>query len=245
MSTPLNASVLKSFEILGLFSEDGPEISAATVVERLGMNTATAHRFLMTLERAGAISATSRGHYTLGPRLEEMGRLAESANPWRRLLQPRLDALSRLLDESVMACRFSSQGPVCVSVAGSQRAISVTIKLGTVLPAEISAQGKLWLARMSRPERERRVAEMIGDRVMPDMTRFHEELDGVLAEGVATNLGVTEPDIGAVAVPVLTPAGVMRLSFSVFGLLSRFDAARVARCRAALARAADEVGQGL
>ena len=246
MSTPLNASLLKGFEILSLFSEAEVEITAATVVDRLGMNAATAHRLLMTLERAGAVSATRRGHFILGPRIEELGRLAEASNPWSSVLTPRLEALSEELRESVMACRMSRLGPVCIGVTGSPQTITVNVRLGSVLPFPTTAQGKLWLAEMAPKEREQRLSSLtLLGHATPDTAALEAELIQIADEGIAMNLGGNEPDIGAIAVPVRDRKGKMRLSLSVFGLLSRFDASFLDRARSALTKAAEQVGAAL
>ena len=246
MGTPLNASLLKGFEILGLFSESEPEITTATVVERLGTNTATAHRLLMTLEKSGAVSRTRRGHFTLGPRIEELGRLAEGANPWSYILTPWLEALTQELNESVMACRLSNLGPVCVGVARSRQTITVNISLGTLLPLHLTAQGKLWLAEMTASEREQRLRSLpVLGSTPPNMRTLNAELKRIRKDGVALNLGANEPDIAAVSVPIRDKTGRMRLSLSVFGLLSRFSEDFVSRCRPALLSAAGEIGRRL
>ena len=245
MGTPLNASLLKGFEILGLFSEDETEITTATVVRQLGMNAATAHRLLVTLEKSGAVSRMRRGHFTLGPRMEELGRLAEETNPWPRVLKRHLDALAEQLGESAMACRLSRQGPVCVGVARSSQPISVDIRPGTLLPFHLTAQGRLWLAEMTRSERERRLSSIqpMGN-VPPDIQGLHAQLGKIRREGIALNLGDNEPDIAAVSVPVRDREGRMRLSLSAFGLLSRFDADFVSRCKPVLLSAAARIGRG-
>ena len=119
MSTPLNHSVLKGFGILSLFSADRKEISAETVVARLGMSQATAHRFLMTLEHAGALRITRRGRFALGQKIEELGWLAGESGSLSIIVQPEIDLLSSTLNESVMACRLTRFGPTCVAVANS------------------------------------------------------------------------------------------------------------------------------
>ncbi len=246
MGTPLNASLLKGFEILGLFSGDEMEITAATVVGQLGMNAATAHRLLITLEKSGAIIRTRRGQFALGPRIEELGRLAGETNPWPHVLKPHLDALAEQLNESSMACRLSRRGPVCVGVARSSQPISVHIRPGTLLPFHLTAQGRLWLAEMTRSERERRLNSLqpMGS-VPPDIQELHEEVRKIRKEGFALNLGDNEPDIAAVSVPVRDRDGRMRLSLSAFGLLSRFDEDFVSGCKPVLLSAAAMIGKGL
>ncbi len=241
MATPLNSSVLKAFEILDLITTDRGEISAATVASELGMNAGTAHRFLLTLEEAGALASVRRGAFSFGPRIEALGRLAESVNPMSARVQGVIDGLRDQLNESVMACRLGRNGPTCMAVSTADRAISVNIRVGTVLPTTVSAQGKLWLAMMREADRKawfRGHPEVVG---AIDIRAFEEELAAIRAAGFALNRGENEPDIGAVAVPVLLKDGKMYLSISVFGMLSRFDEHLVAKAKDVLKSAADQI----
>ena len=63
-------------------------------VDQLGLNNATAHRFLMTLEAAGALRATKRGYFALGPKIDELGQVSEETGAIGILLQPELEAVS-------------------------------------------------------------------------------------------------------------------------------------------------------
>ncbi|MES0810489.1 IclR family transcriptional regulator [Roseibium sp. SCPC15] len=245
MSTPLNGSLIKAFEILRLFDEDQSELSAVTVAQKLGLNTSTAHRFLLTLEHVGALTSLRRGHFGLGPRLEELGRLAELTNPLPVMVKPVLDAVSKDLNESVMACRLNRLGPVCVSVSESERSISVIVKTGTVLPFQHSAQGRLWLAHMTPETRASYLQDgavlRAHSQKQIDPESFTKDLETVRGKGYALNLGDNEPDIAAVSVPVWNAEGDMILSLSVFGMLSRFDAEFVERAKSRLRAASSEI----
>lgn len=245
MSTPLNQSVLKGFRILSLFSANRNEISAETVVARLGMSTATAHRFLVTLERAGALRITRRGHFALGQKIEELGWIAGESGSLSIIVQPEIDILSSALNESVMACRLTRFGPSCVAVANSSRPISVNISVGTLLPLHTTAQGKLWLSQMSPNERRARLAvtTIAGARVAPvDPETLENALKTIRKRGYALNLGENEPDIAALAVPVKDGKGKTRLTISVFGMLSRFNQEFLDTARAHLMEASTRIG---
>ena len=226
MATSLNNSVLRAFEILALLSKARPEISAAFVSQQLQLNSATAHRFLLTLEAAGALRTTKRGYFALGPKIDELGQVSEDTGAIGIVLQPELEGLSADLHESVMVSKLARRGPTCVAVVNSSRAISVNITVGTVLPFHASAQGKLWLAAMDADSRAAYLgnARIAGNELSPAQLRsLSAELDLVAKRGFATNLGDNEPDIAAVAVPVRNSTGKMTLSLSTFGLLGRFD----------------------
>lgn len=219
MTTPLNGSILKGFAVLRLFSPERPEISAAIVASELGMTTATAHRFLLTLEEAGALYSFQRGKFTLARWFQEMGQLAEMANPLADRVQPVIDRIARALNESVMACQLARTGPTCIAVARSDRPISVDIRVGTVLPIANTAQGKVFLANMDKAD----------SAVWLDGQPLPTDLKDVRSRGFAQNRGENEPDIGAVSVPVRNTTGQVVLTVSVFGMLSRFNADFVAR----------------
>ncbi|WP_305989299.1 IclR family transcriptional regulator [Roseibium sp. MMSF_3544] len=215
MSTPLNGSVLKAFSILRLITPERPEISASTVASEFGMNTATAHRFLLTLEESGALVSYRRGYFSLGAGIQELGRLAEITNPLAIKLQPIVSDLARKLHESVMVCRLGRKGPTCIAVAPSDRPLTVNINVGTVLPIGVTAQGRLWLANMSEED----VKDWLEGAAEPTAP----ELEQIKAQDYARNSGENEPDIGALAVPVRGRNGEVALTLSTFGMLSRFD----------------------
>ncbi|KMW59619.1 Pca regulon regulatory protein PcaR [Candidatus Rhodobacter oscarellae] len=246
MSTPLNNSILKGFDILALFTHEAHEISTATVTKKLGMNTATAHRFLMTLDRAGAIRSTRRGRFALGPRIEELGQITARRRTLAALVQPTLDALCGELGESIMACRLAQHGPSCIAYANSNRPISLQVREGALLPFHTTAQGYLWLAEMPEDERRERLeSASFASLEKPDLAAVETRIQRVYAQGYATNEGDNEPDLGAVAVPVRNIDGQMVLSMSVFGMLRRFDGAFIDRARAALLDAAASVAPEL
>lgn len=237
MTTPLNNSLLKGFEVLALFSRDRPEITAGTLQSDLGMNAATAHRFLATLEAAQAVTSVRRGAYRLSQGMAELGRLAAETNPYVLHVQPVLERLRDNLSESVMACRFGRTGPVCIAVAPAQRPIRVAIEVGTTLGLTNTAQGRLNLAYMDETARKKAI-----DRIEPG-TRLPEQADmaRIKTDRLARNTGEAEPDIGAVAVPVLGRDGALLLTLSVFCPVSRLDDAFAARAREHLHAAATEI----
>ncbi|TNJ47792.1 IclR family transcriptional regulator [Phaeobacter sp. B1627] len=236
MATPVNLSVIKAFDALDLFCDERPELTADTVARELRLSYATAHRFLVTLETAGVLTTVRRGVFAPGPRLARLGRMAEDLAPLPRSLQATLDALRQELNESVMACRFTARGPLCVAVSAAQRPISVNIRTGTTLPMLETAQGRLFLADMSVRDR---AGWARAQGVEPAVLRAIEPaLDQAQRSGHAINRGDNEPDIAAVSVAVRT-GGRTTLTLSVFGTLSRFDTAFIDRARDLLRDAAE------
>lgn len=244
MSTPLNGSILKSFEILRLITPERPELTAAMIEAELDINFATAHRLLASLEEAGALFSVRRGAYRLSLATAEMGRLAEATNPFMPRLQPLIDDLRTELNESVMVCRLSQSGPICVCVALSTRPITVSIRVGTTLSMLNSAQGRLWLAAMDATERntaiDRALAANPGASQPPE-----QEFIAIRKQGYAVNMGDVEADIAAVAAPIRDARGKPFLTVSVFGPVVRFGPDFLTEAKARMVEAARRIENDL
>ncbi|MBP0483509.1 IclR family transcriptional regulator [Sagittula salina] len=240
MATPINLSVMKAFDALDLLGEDCRELTAETVARELRLSYATAHRFLVTLEAAGVLTTVRRGAFAPGPRLARLGRMAEDLAPLPPALRPTLDRLRQALGESVMACRYTPRGPLCVAVSQAQRAISVNIRTGTTLPMTLTAQGRLFLAAMSPRDRAGWAAAQ--GEAAEALSGLEPVLAEIRAQGHALNRGDNEPDIAAVSVPVRS-GGRVQLTLSAFGMLSRFDDAFTIHALRFLKEAAAELGE--
>lgn len=238
MATSLNLSVMKAFDALDLLDETRPELTVEIVARELRLSNATAHRFLTTLEIAGVLTVVRRGAYAPGPRLSRLGRMADKLAPLPANLHPVLDQLRQDLGESVMACRFTPRGPLCVAVSLAQRPISVQIRTGTTLPMMCTAQGRLFLAGMSPRDRVQ-WASTQGESPQA-LAALEPVLTQLRVAGHALNRGDNEPDIAAVSVPIRV-AGRTVLTLSAFGTLSRFDAGFVTRAQGVLKAAAAEL----
>ncbi|WP_449415638.1 IclR family transcriptional regulator [Ochrobactrum teleogrylli] len=222
-----NGSVIKAFQILDLFDDQLLQIGSSDVVSRLGLNTITAHRFLKTLEAAGALVAVSRGHYRLGYKLAELGKRAAGADNLRSALQPVLDQLTKDVGEATLASSFDGESAICIARALPDRPMFVSIQLGSHLEAYASAHGKLWLAHLSETALdaylERVELKAINEGFVPNRSGLIAELHEIRESGLAFNRGEREPDVYALAVPVLNPSGKMICGLSVFSSKSRME----------------------
>ncbi|SMF77853.1 transcriptional regulator, IclR family [Tistlia consotensis] len=249
MSVQLNASVLKAFAILGLFTAERSEITAATVAAELGLNGVTAHRFLRTLERAGALVAAAKGVYRLGFLLVDLGDRATHQAQLGRTLQPVLDAITRDMNEASMVTAFQADMVVCIARALSGRSLSVDIRVGSQLDGYCTANGKLWLASLPAPALARYL-DLVERRPLTGATIVEraallEELERVRRQGWASNENEREEGIRAIAVPVTTHEGRMIAGLSVFGPTLRMTDAVMARALERLRAARAEIEQAM
>ncbi|ESR26201.1 IclR family transcriptional regulator [Lutibaculum baratangense] len=249
MASQLNGSVIKAFAILDLFTDARSEVTAGIVARELGINAITAHRFLKTLEHVGALVAVSKGVFRLGFTLVDLGDRVSEGGSLARTLQPILDSVTRAIGEASMATVFSADMVVCIAHAHSGRSLSVDVRVGTRLDAYCTAHGKLWLSQLREAELQRYLETVPLDRQSPhtivDRAALLEELEHVRRQGFAANDGEREEGIRAIAVPILTRAGRMVSSISVFGPSFRLTDEVMERSLARLRAAALEAEQAM
>lgn len=249
MTTPLNGSVVKAFDILNLFHASRAEITAGYVQETLGMNFITAHRFLRTLESVGALVAVEKGRYRLGYALVDLSQKAVEETNLAAILQPLLVEVTQDMQEASMATGFDGQMVVCIAKAASPHPLFVDIRVGSKLEAYCTAHGKLWLAFMDEAKLNLYLDTVVMRQATPasivDRDKLLQELREVRANKVAFNHEERDAGIVAVAVPVLARTGNLICGLSVFGPPHRLTGAALETAADRLRSAAQAVISGL
>ncbi len=252
----------------------GPLIRGLAVVRRLALadgrlpvselarDTAlarsTVDRVVSTLARLGHLRVEGRDA-CLTPRLMELGNAYLASCRLPALLGPAADALAARLDESVSIAVPDRDGVRFVHQATRRRAMSLTFRIGDLLPAERGATGPLFAAHWTDADwlrwRERRAADPYdtGFPVLPPAAGppaadpFADRAAAARRAGWSLDDQLIEPGLVAVAMPVLDPAGATVCAVSVVSHTSRHTAASlraavlaplgeaVGRMRAALA----------
>lgn len=189
-------SVERAAAMLALFSTAEPELSLASITERLGMSRATVHRYGISLRSTGLLRYDpARGTYSLGARVIELGRVALANLSIIKIAAPTMETLSEDANETVVLSIWDGTAPIVVQVVDrTERLVSIAIRTGSRLP-RTSAQGRLFLA-FSAAAREAESAREGGSRVPEG------DLEQVRRDELASSDGVIA-GITVVAAPVL------------------------------------------
>jgi DNA-binding IclR family transcriptional regulator/enamine deaminase RidA (YjgF/YER057c/UK114 family) len=247
MGTPLNNSVIKAFDILRVFPPHATGISASQVARKLGMTTATAHRFLLTLVDVGALRRDDKGQFQLGMLLADLGdRVAHDA-VLGQAVQPHIDTLVRELRESVSLAVMDGDAAVVAASGEPDRSLRIGMPVGRRMPLHASAVGKALLAHQPMPRIEALLAAMRMERltehsiVEPDRLREHLQL--IRREGFAVDREEMEDGLRCVAVPLFGDHGLLKGALSISVPSARLDQERQGRYVEELRRHAREISQ--
>ncbi|MDX3401638.1 MULTISPECIES: IclR family transcriptional regulator domain-containing protein [Streptomyces] len=253
------APLLRGIAVLGrLTGADGGTLSLSALERTTGLARSTVDRLTATLGRMGYVRLDGRD-VALAPRLMELGNAYLAALRLPALLSARADGLADELDESVSLAVGDRDGIRFIHQATRRRAMSLSFRIGDLLPAERTAPGPLFAAEWTASDwhrwRERRAADP-GDRSFPAVPPrepgapgedFARRAAKAAADGWALDDQLIEPGLVAVSVPVRDPGtGRVACVASVVSHTSRHTApdlraALLPRLRAAVAAMEDDL----
>ncbi|MFG2682828.1 IclR family transcriptional regulator C-terminal domain-containing protein [Streptomyces sp. NPDC048392] len=253
------APLLRGIAVLRRLTEaDDGTLSLSGLEKTTGLARSTVDRLTATLARMGYVRLDGRD-VTLAPRLMELGNAYLAALRLPALLSARADALADELDESVSLAVGDRDGIRFIHQATRRRAMSLSFRIGDLLPVERTAPGPLFATEWTEPDwrrwHERRAADP-EDRSFPavpprERTAPDEDFDlrtaKAAADGWALDDQLIEPGLLAVSVPVRDPGtGRVACVASVVSHTSRHTAsdlraALLPRLRAAVAAMEDDL----
>ncbi|MFJ8634076.1 IclR family transcriptional regulator C-terminal domain-containing protein [Streptomyces sp. NPDC093568] len=218
--TPL----IRGVAVLRRLTEADGTLSASGLERGTGLARSTVDRITSTLARMGYVRLDGRD-IALAPRVMELGNAYLSALALPDLLSSPADALADELDESVSLAVPDRDGIRFIHQATRRRAMSLSFRIGDLLPAERTAPGPLfatqWSAAEWRAWRERRAADP-DDRGFPAVPwQVHHPASGedferraarAREDGWALDDQLIEPGLVAVSVPVRDPRAGGRIA---------------------------------
>ncbi|MEH0556063.1 MULTISPECIES: IclR family transcriptional regulator domain-containing protein [unclassified Streptomyces] len=211
--TPL----IRGIAVLRRLTDAGGTASPSELERSTGLARSTVDRIVATLARMGYVRLDGRDA-VLAPRVMELGNAYLAALRLPALLSSRADALADELDESVSLAVADGDGIRFIHQATRRRAMSLSFRIGDLLPAERTAPGPLfateWTDEEWRSWRARRTADP-DDRAFPavpppppalsDDDGFARRTALAADEDCALDDQLIEPGLVAVSVPVRDP----------------------------------------
>ncbi|MFI9767098.1 helix-turn-helix domain-containing protein [Streptomyces sp. NPDC052415] len=231
------APLIRGVSVLRELTEAGGTMSPSGLERATGLARSTVDRITSTLARMGYVRLDGRD-VILAPRLMDLGNAYLASLRLPALLAAHADALADELDESVSLAVPDADGIRFIHQATRRRAMSLSFRIGDLLPAERTAPGPLfamewtqaewhgWRARRAR-DPENRAFSAVPPRERPYADEeFTHRVARAREDGWALDDQLIEPGLVALSVPVREP-GTHRIACvaSVVSHTSRHPAA--------------------
>jgi IclR family acetate operon transcriptional repressor len=216
------AAVERALRILDAFMQVPGDAGTSELARLSGVNASSVSRTLSTMVDAGyVVHVPATGRYQLGPHVLALAAHAAAALDVGRLARPHLAALEQSTGETATLSVPGDPDAVTVDFVASRSSVASVARVGRPSIAHATATGKVMLAFAGGPGE--RPMERFTERTITDAAALAREVEAVRRQGWARAEGEREPDLNALAAPVVGPRGELQAILGVQGPSARFD----------------------
>lgn len=206
---------------------DGP-IKLADLAARMELTRSTTHRLANALVDRGFLTFLPREGYQLGPKLLQLGFLAQSQADVVQIARPRIEALALATEDTVHLGRRDGDLALYLDKIPGRRRVEISSRVGDRQPLTSTGLGKALLLddaatnweRLFAADRERGAPQA-------DYGVWLDRMHGYVGAGRAYDLEENEDLIRCVAAPVRDASGGIVAAISVSSAAQYMDDARM------------------
>ncbi|MCQ4159634.1 helix-turn-helix domain-containing protein [Roseomonas sp. GC11] len=200
----------RGLAVIEAFDASRPRATIAEIARATGLTRAAARRCLLTLSALGYAEGDGRS-YWLTPRVLRLGGAWLSSATLPELLQPQLDAVREATGESCSAAILDGTEVVYVARAAARRIMSITLGVGSRLPAHCTALGRALLSALPEGALEQHITSLTPEALTSHTRTSRAEIRAAVREARAQGYALVdeELEIGlrSLAVPVRDQRG--------------------------------------
>ena len=229
-----NSTADRALNVLQMFADDRPEISAVEVAETLGVARSTAYRYLQTLVQAQFLAETGRGAFRLGLRIFELARIARRGYGLADLCVPAMRDLAERFNQTVLLTKQMGTAVVCLEREESRNQyVRLSYERGSILSINAGASALVLLA-WTPEDRVRAMFENLSlqkftPKTLTEVDAIVERLTQIRAAGYAVTDGEVDPTAMGIAAPIFRPDGEVLAGISVVLIRSLVSPAEIER----------------
>ena len=219
---PRSADFVQSLErgllVIRAFDAEHRELGLSEVARISGLTRAAARRFLLTLAKLGYVTFND-GRFSLTPRVLELGYAYLSSLSLPEVAQPHMEALVAQVNESSSISVLDDTEVVYVARVPTRRIMSITLSVGTRLPAYATSMGRVLLAALPEAELSARLARIdmrpLSSHTITDPDALRAVLERVRRQGWAAVDQELEEGLRSLAVPIRDASGTVVAALNV------------------------------
>ncbi|HEX7297628.1 MAG TPA: IclR family transcriptional regulator C-terminal domain-containing protein [Solirubrobacteraceae bacterium] len=198
-------SLERGMAVIQVFSRERPALTLSEVAQLTGLTRATARRILLTLEKLGHVRSDGR-LFSPTPRLLTLGWAYLSSLDFSELALPLMEELVEETHESCSAATLDLPDVVYVARVPTRRIMSITLNVGSRLPAHCTSMGRVLLAALPPDELDAYLSEATLEqwtpRTIDDPDRLRKSVEETRQRGWALVDQELEIGLRSVAAPI-------------------------------------------
>jgi IclR family transcriptional regulator, pca regulon regulatory protein len=225
-------SLERGLAVIRAFDAEHRELALSDVARSTGLTRAAARRFLLTLVKLGYVHFAD-GRFSLRPRVLDLGYAYLSSLSLPEVAQPHMEALVAQVNESSSVSVLDDTEVVYVVRVPTRRIMSITLAVGTRLPAYATSMGRVLLAGLDDEELDERIPRMdirpLTSRTVTTESALRDAIAGVRKQGYAMVDQELEEGLRSAAVPIRGADGSVTAALNVSVHASRASMATLRR----------------
>jgi len=213
---------------------------------RLGLTRSTTHRLATALIERRYLTFTPRLGYTFGPKLLELGFLAQQQTDIVQVARPHLEALAAATEDTVHLGVLDHDRALYLDKIPGRRRIDIKSRVGDRHPLTSTGLGKALLLDQQSP-RWHELFERDQEAGAPqaDYPVWEERMHGYVAGGYSFDLEENEDLIRCVAAPIRDPGGSIVAAISVSSAAQYMADERMSALVSEVRAAADAISRDM
>lgn len=213
------SSLARGLAVIRGFSREKRNMSIAELSRKTGIPRAAVRRCLYTLGQLGYVASDDGRKYFLRPKLLGLGHAYLSSTPLVVTAQPFLDRVSDAVNESCSLATLDGEDILYLARSVSSKIISVTLNVGSRLPAHCTSIGYLLLANLPPRALDEYLStaelKAYTERTITSPEKLREQLAQVRETDYAIADQLMELSVRSIAVPVRNAAGTVVAGMNV------------------------------
>ncbi len=246
--TQRNLTADRTIQLLLLYDDSHPVLSALEVAAKLGMSRSTTYRYLQSLRSAGLLEEDAAG-FRLGPRILQLARIARRGLGLSEISIPVMRRLAQETGETTLLTRSIGNQVVCLEREESDQHLRLSYERGQLLPAHAGASALVLLAWLAPEKLDALLGDGPLERFTEATTTDSQVLRARLAEirhnGYAVTFGERDPGVVGIAAPLRGGDGSVVAGLTVVMPQYRLDGNRLRATIDTVMAAAAEISERL
>jgi IclR family pca regulon transcriptional regulator len=217
-------SLERGLAVLNSFSGERRTQTLSEVAELTGLTRATARRVLLTFAELGYVHQNSRS-FSLTPKVLDLGYSYLSSLQIVELAQFPMERLVEVVRESSSMSVLDGSEIVYVARVPTKRIMTISLALGSRLPAYPTSMGRVLLAGLSDQEideyLEKTQLEQLTPHTITDPVELRKVIEVVRTDGYAVVDQELEEGVRSIAAPITNGRGKVLAAMNISGHASR------------------------
>lgn len=225
-------SFARGLAVIRAFNGDRPTMTLSEVADAAGLTRAGARRILLTLVQLGYVALEGR-QFRLTARILDLGFAYLSSMPFWNLAEPIMETLVNEIHESCSASVLDGTDIVYVLRIPTSKIMTISLGLGSRLPAFCTSMGRVLLAGLTDAEIDAVLKKSDlrprTDRTVTDRAELKKLICEVREKGWAMVNQELEEGLVSISAPIRDRNGRIIAAMNISGQANRTPAAQMVK----------------